>query len=273
MTITALPTPPSRQDPTNFASRADAFLLQLPVFASEANALATEVEGYKNTTTASQTAAAGSATAAAGSATAASASQTAAAGSATAASTSATAAAGSATAASSSAAAAAASYDAFDDRHLGAKATNPTLDNDGNALQEGAIYWNTVFKEIRIYTGTTWQNAAIVGGTVSTLAISGPLTETVQILSGTSINLSPATGMIKYWDITANSTITISLNDGQSVSLMVTNGTSKTITWNITVKWFSPTGAAPTISSIGTHMMEFWSIGGVIYGMYVGAAV
>ena len=40
MTITALPTPPTRSDPTNFASRADAFLAALPTFADEANALA-----------------------------------------------------------------------------------------------------------------------------------------------------------------------------------------------------------------------------------------
>ena len=43
MPITALPTPPSRADSANFASRADAFLAALPTFATEANALATEV--------------------------------------------------------------------------------------------------------------------------------------------------------------------------------------------------------------------------------------
>ena len=41
--ITALPTPPTRQDPTNFNDRADAFLAALPGFQSEANALSTEV--------------------------------------------------------------------------------------------------------------------------------------------------------------------------------------------------------------------------------------
>jgi len=43
MPITALPTPPSRQDPTNFNDRADAFLGALPQFQSEANALQTNV--------------------------------------------------------------------------------------------------------------------------------------------------------------------------------------------------------------------------------------
>jgi hypothetical protein len=40
MTITALPTPPSTNDPANFAAKADALLAALPKFVSEANAVA-----------------------------------------------------------------------------------------------------------------------------------------------------------------------------------------------------------------------------------------
>jgi hypothetical protein len=42
-TITALPTPPSRSDPTNFRSRGDAFMAALPTFATETNTVAGEV--------------------------------------------------------------------------------------------------------------------------------------------------------------------------------------------------------------------------------------
>jgi hypothetical protein len=64
--------------------------------------------------------------------------------------------AGSATAAAASAAAAATTYDNFDDRYLGAKSTAPTLDNDGDALVEGAIYWNSVANAMFAWTGTEW---------------------------------------------------------------------------------------------------------------------
>jgi hypothetical protein len=64
--------------------------------------------------------------------------------------------AGSATAAAASATAAAASYDSFDDRYLGAKSTPPTLDNDGNALVTGALYWNSVSNEMFAWTGSAW---------------------------------------------------------------------------------------------------------------------
>jgi hypothetical protein len=109
--------------------------------------------------TTSASAAASSASAASTSATNASNSATAAAGSASAASSSASAASGSETNAASSAASAAASYDSFDDRYLGPKSSNPTLDNDGNALLTGALYFNTVSNEMRVYTGSAWVAA------------------------------------------------------------------------------------------------------------------
>ncbi len=43
MPITALPTPPSTNDPTNFAAEADAFLGALPTWGTEATALETAV--------------------------------------------------------------------------------------------------------------------------------------------------------------------------------------------------------------------------------------
>jgi len=64
--------------------------------------------------------------------------------------------AGSATAAAASAAAAAATYDSFDDRYLGSKSSPPTLDNDGNALITGALYWNSVDNAMYVWTGSAW---------------------------------------------------------------------------------------------------------------------
>lgn len=70
----------------------------------------------------------------------------------------------SASAAAASEAAAAASYDAFDDRYLGSKSANPALDNDGNALLVGALYWNAPAGEMRAWSGTTWFSAYLPSG-------------------------------------------------------------------------------------------------------------
>ena len=50
-------------------------------------------------------------------------------------------------------------YDDFDDRYLGAKASDPTLDNDGAALIAGALYFNTTSESMKVYTGSTWEAA------------------------------------------------------------------------------------------------------------------
>lgn len=62
-------------------------------------------------------------------------------------------------AAAASASAASTSYDNFDDRYLGAKAVAPTLDNDGNALLTGALYFNTVTNKMYTWTGAAWTLA------------------------------------------------------------------------------------------------------------------
>jgi hypothetical protein len=64
--------------------------------------------------------------------------------------------AGSATDAAASATAAAASYDSFDDRYLGPKSSAPSVDNDGNALVTGALYWNSVSNTMFAWTGSAW---------------------------------------------------------------------------------------------------------------------
>lgn len=77
----------------------------------------------------------------------------------------------SATAAAASAASAASSYDQFDDRYLGSKSSDPTVDNDGDALITGAIYYNSSTEQVKVYTGSVWKNAgSTVNGTSSRTA-------------------------------------------------------------------------------------------------------
>lgn len=71
--------------------------------------------------------------------------------------------------AAASATAAAASFDQFDDRYLGSKTSDPTTDNDGNALLSGALYFNSVAGEMRVWADTFWKaTGSSVGGTINT---------------------------------------------------------------------------------------------------------
>ena len=79
--------------------------------------------------------------------------------SASAASSSASSAASSASSAQASADAALSALDDFDDRYLGQKTSDPTLDNDGNALVAGALYFNTTDNAMKVYDGSQWLSA------------------------------------------------------------------------------------------------------------------
>jgi hypothetical protein len=163
--ITGLGNPTSAQDAATktYVDTADALKLNLTGGTmSGAIAMGTnKITGVGNPTLAQDAATKDYVDDILGSATSAATSAAAAATSASNAATSASNAASSATASANSASAAAASYDAFDDRYLGDKASDPTLDNDGNALLTGALYFNTTSDVMKVYDGSAWNIAAI----------------------------------------------------------------------------------------------------------------
>jgi hypothetical protein len=124
------------------------------------------------------------------------------------ASTSATNAASSASSASTSATAAAASYDSFDDRYLGPKATDPTVDNDGNPLLTGALYFNTVSNEMRVYTGAAWLTAYLPASGYVTL--NGTETLTNKTLTA-PILTAPVLGTVASGNISACTSTSMAL--------------------------------------------------------------
>ena len=128
---------------------------------SATNAATSETNAATSATTATTKAseAATSATTATTKAGEASTSATNAASSATSASTSASTATTKASEASTSAASAASSYDSFDDRYLGAKSSAPSVDNDGDALITGALYFDTTSDSMKVYSGSSWLDA------------------------------------------------------------------------------------------------------------------
>ena len=117
---------------------------QVASASSETNAAASAAAAL-----ASQNSAASSAASATSSAASATASQAASA-------SSETNAAASAVAAAASAASAAATYDQFDDRYLGVKSSPPTVDNDGNALVSGSLFFSSTANAMFVYDGANW---------------------------------------------------------------------------------------------------------------------
>jgi hypothetical protein len=121
--------------------------------------------------------------------------------SASAASSSASSAASSASIATTAASNAADSYDSFDDRYLGAKSSAPSLDNDGNSLLTGAIYWNTTGNQLYIWTGSGWNAAAF--------SASGAVTSFNTRSGAVTLSSNDVTSAIGFTPISSSSTDTL----------------------------------------------------------------
>lgn len=93
--------------------------------------------------------------------------------------------------------------------------------------------------------------------------------ETVYVVTGTTPALSVANGTIQTWTLTANSTPTSSLTTGQSITLMINDGTAYTITWP-SVTWVNNAAAAPTLATTGYTVVVLWNTAGTLYGALVG---
>ena len=144
---------------TTKASEASTSASTATTKASEASTSASTATTKAGEAATSATASANSATASANSATASANSAASITGAETNAANSAISAATSATAASASKDAALAALDNFDDRYLGVKSSNPTVDNDGNALVAGSLYFNSTDDTMKVYEGSTWVAA------------------------------------------------------------------------------------------------------------------
>lgn len=167
----------------------------------------------------SATASASSAAASLASEQASAASESASAASETAAAASETAAAASEAAAATSEANAAASYDNFDDRYLGAKSTAPTVDNDGDALLVGALYWNDVSDAMYVWNGSAWDtlptSIGIADGATSTQVTITDTETTLNRLRITAVDDASLVGTthgLQIGDTSANN-ITIDTNE------------------------------------------------------------
>ena len=128
-------------------------------------------------------------------------------------------------------------------------------------------------------SGTLAQfNTAVTDADFATLAGSETLTnktltgytETVYALAGTVIDVT--NGTVQTKTLSANTTFTESLADGQSVILGITAG-AYSVTWPTTT-WVKVggSGTAPTLTSTGVNWIILWQVGGTLRGAFLGTA-
>ena len=119
-------------------------------------------------------------------------------------------------------------YDMFDDRYLGSKVVDPLVDNDGNPLLQGALYFNSTNNSFKVYTGTAWLALSSIDAYTKTET----QTSLPKVGFDTSNVTVPSVGQVA-WNQTDN-TLDLGLNGavlqiGQEQLIKVRNNTGSTI--------------------------------------------
>ena len=116
--------------------------------------------------------------------------------------------------------------------------------------------------------------APLVSPGLSGAILNDGYTEEVFAVTGTAPLLSPTNGSIQTWTLSGNSTPTAGTwAAGQSITLMVDDGTAYTINWtSLAVTWKTDAGSAPTLNTTGYTAIALWKVGTTIYGARVGDA-
>lgn len=82
----------------------------------------------------------------------------------------------------------------LNDLYLGSYSSNPTLNNSGDALIAGNLYFNDVSDEMRVYTGSAWVAAYIPAGLYLPLT-GGTMTGNIVFNSGQPLG-TPSSGTL-----------------------------------------------------------------------------
>ena len=105
--------------------------------------------------------------------------------------------------------------------------------------------------------------------TLGDVLLTGAIGEEVfTIPSSTTPELDPADGTVQKWTLTGASTPTEVFADGESITLMIDDGTAYAITWP-TMTWVNNGGVAPTLATTGFTTVTLWHFG-TLYGALVG---
>jgi len=154
------------------------------------------------------------------------------------------------TAAESAQSATEAALDTFDDKFLGSKSTDPTVDNDGNALTDGALYFDTTNNVMKVYDlgNTEWKQLTPTSAEQTNIdTVSGDSAD-IQTLAGISSDISTTAGVSSdietLADIEDGTDATDAIQDVAGVASDVT-----TVAGQI-----SPTNNISTISGISSSI-------------------
>ena len=115
-------------------------------------------------------------------------------------------------------------------------------------------------------------NVFATSPTLSGVTLNDGYTEEVYaVVDAAGVAISPTNGSIQTWTLGASRTPTAGTwAAGQSMTLMINDGTAYTVTWTtLGVTWVG--GTAPTLVTTGFTVIQLWKVGSTIYGALTGS--
>jgi hypothetical protein len=166
----------------------------------------------------------------------------------------------------------------------------------GNVLTSNGTTWQSSAPAAQAYpaagmavsTGTAWGTSkttptgdvvgttdtqTLTNKTITNLVFDGDYTEEVfTITDGASVDLDPSNGTVQLWTLGASRSPTdTGFASGQSMTLMIEDGSAYAITWP-SVTWKTDGGTAPVLNTTGYTVVQLWKVSTVLYGARVGDA-
>jgi hypothetical protein len=167
------------------------------------------------------------------------------------------------TAAEAAQAAAELAYDNFDDRYLGAKASDPATDNDGNALITGALYFNTT-SGMKVYDGSAWDDVKPTAAEQTNIdAVAADATDigtvatniaNVNTVAGISSNVTTVAGI--------SADVTTVAADGTDIGTVATNISNVNTVAGISANVTTVAGISANVTTVAGISADVTAVAG-----------
>ena len=123
-------------------------------------------------------------------------------------------------------------YDNFDDRYLGVKTSDPSTDNDGNALLDGALFFDTTLNVLKVYDqgNTSWKRTTPTTSEQANIDTVSGISSDVTTVADNDANVTTVAGNTTNINTVAGNNANVTTVAGIDANVSTVAGISSNVT-------------------------------------------